>query len=82
LADHWTEVEAIFKAALDEPFNQVQYATALWIRAEVDAGLVPAARRELLTRAAGLLRPLAQQGKLMRRDREWVLAGIERELAR
>jgi hypothetical protein len=27
-------------------------------------------------------RALAQQGELMRRDREWVLAGIERELAR
>jgi tetratricopeptide (TPR) repeat protein len=82
VAEHWPEVEAVFKAAPEEFFNQVQYANALWIRAEVDAGLVPAARRELLARAAGLLRPLAQQGKLMRRDREWVLAGIERELAR
>jgi hypothetical protein len=44
-------------------------------------GRHPAAWRAL-TRAAGLLRPLAQQGELMRRDREWVLAGIERELAR
>jgi len=36
----------------------------------------------LLTQAAEILRPLAKEGKLNRTDRDWVLAGIERDLAR
>ena len=82
LAEVWPEVEAVYRAAPNERFNQIQHATALWVRAEVDGTLDVPARRSLLTRAAEILRPLAAEGKLTRTDRDWVLAGIERDLAR
>ena len=82
IAEVWPEVEAVYRAAPNERFNRIQHASALWVRAEVDGTLDRAARRALLTRAAEILRPLAGEGKLTRRDRDWVLAGVERDLAR
>lgn len=82
IAELWPEVEAVYRAAPNERFNQIQHAAALWVRAEVDGTLDVPARRSLLTRAAEILRPLAAEGKLTRTDRDWVLAGIERDLAR
>jgi hypothetical protein len=82
VAEVWPEVEAVYRAAPKERFNQIQHASALWVRAEVDGNLDATTRRSLLTRAAEILRPLATEGKLTRTDRDWVLAGIERDLAR
>ncbi|MDO8542338.1 MAG: hypothetical protein Q7S40_18010 [Opitutaceae bacterium] len=81
LADIWVEVEAVFAAAPDETFNQVQYARALWVKAEVAERLSATERRALLERAAGHLRPLDAAGKLTRLQREMVLGGVDRALA-
>ncbi|MFM9079381.1 MAG: hypothetical protein ACKOTE_04490 [Opitutaceae bacterium] len=82
ITEIWPEVEAVFQAAPTERFNRIQHASALWVRAEVDGTLDASKRRALLTQAAEILRPLAKEGKLTRTDRDWVLAGIERDLAR
>ncbi len=79
LAEAWTEVDAVFAAGPDYLFNQVQTARALSIRAEV-APLDATAKRELLERAAGYLRPAAAAGRLTRYECEVLLAGIEKQL--
>ncbi|MBI5768638.1 MAG: tetratricopeptide repeat protein [Verrucomicrobia bacterium] len=81
LAALWPEMEAVFARAPDAINNQLRFAWALWIRSEIEAGADATARRALLERAAGYLRPAAAAGKLSRWEREVLLPEVEAGLA-
>ncbi|MEY4941514.1 MAG: hypothetical protein RIQ93_3249 [Verrucomicrobiota bacterium] len=77
----WPEVEAIFAFAPTAVQTHLEMGYALWVKSEVAGDLEGAARRALLERAEGYLRPLASEGKLTRYQREVILGGIEKTLA-
>jgi soluble cytochrome b562 len=79
LLEAWPQVEEVFVAGPEYLFNQLEFARALAIRAEI-AG-APEDKRSWLEQALGFVRPAGEAGKLTRYVRELLLVGIERQLA-
>lgn len=79
-AEAQAEVATVCAVSPDRPVAQFATAQALWARTQVEP-MTTGEKRGLLERAVGMLRPVAEAGRLDRYTREVVLARIEKSLA-
>lgn len=79
-AEAQAEVATVCAVDPDRPVAQFATAQALWARTQVEP-MTTGEKRALLERAVGMLRPVAEAGRLDRYTRDVVLTRIEKSLA-